>query len=269
MDRTSDAGMPNRAAIDLNELVRVVREAGRIARDRSARAIGERKPDRTWVTDADLAVEEYLVDALVALAPGSSVLGEEGGMRARGREGGPLWVVDPIDGTADYLRGLPGWSVSAALFHGPDPIAGVVFMPVTGELYVYDHGDATWQGRPVRAVGDPAFHDDSLLLVPAGAPHRYRIEHVGKTQCVGSSSAHLLYVARGAAAAAVADPLYVWDLGVAVPVLRATGCDVCYISGAPVDLARLLDGRITPEPVVAAPTQLLESARLMIVEKSP
>lgn len=265
--------MSNRAAIDLDELSRTVREAGRIARDRASRAVAERKPDRTWVTDADVAVEEYLVDALVALAPGSSVLGEEGGMRARGRDGGPLWVVDPIDGTADYMRGLPGWSVSAALFDGPNVIAGAVHMPVTDDMYVYDRGDLTWQGGPVRALDDAALHgasldEDSLLLVPAGAARRYEIRHAGAIQCVGSSSTHLLYVARGVAAAAVADPLYVWDLGVAVPALRATGCDVCYISGGPVDLAGLLDGRITPEPVVAAPKRLLESARRMIVEIS-
>jgi myo-inositol-1(or 4)-monophosphatase len=261
--------MPDDAAIDMRDLEAAVREAGRIARARHLTAVAERKPDRTWVSDADVAVEAFLVDALVAIAPGSSVLGEEGGMRARGREGGPVWAVDPIDGTADYLRGLPGWSVSAALFDGGEAVAGAVFMPVTGDLYLYDRGRATWLGEPAGPVADELLHDDSLLLVPAGAPHRYRIAHAGKTQCVGSSSAHLLYVARGAAAAAVADPLYVWDLGVAVPFLRATGCDVCYISGGPVDLARLLDGRITPEPVVAAPTGLLESARRMIVEKTP
>ncbi len=260
--------MSNRAAIDLHELSRTVREAGRLARDRASRAVAERKPDRTWVTDADVAVEEYLVDALVALAPGSSVLGEEGGMRARGRDGGPLWVVDPIDGTADYMRGLPGWSVSAALFDGPEAIAGAVHMPVTDDLYVYDRGDLTWQGDPVREVDAATLDEDSLLLVPAGAARRYDISHPGAIQCVGSSSTHLLYVARGVAAAAVADPLYVWDLGVAVPALRATGCDVCYISGGPVDLTGLLDGRITPEPVVAAPKRLLESARRMIVERS-
>src|SRR4051794_38912216 len=102
--------MPNRAAIDLDELSAAVCEAGRIARERLSGAVAERKPDRTWVTDADVAVEEYLAGALARIAPGSSVLGEEGGMR--GREGGRVWAVDPIDGTADYMRGLPGWSVS-------------------------------------------------------------------------------------------------------------------------------------------------------------
>jgi fructose-1,6-bisphosphatase/inositol monophosphatase family enzyme len=257
----------SRESIDPSALVEAVRDAGRVALDRFMRVRGERKPDKTWVTEADVAVEEFLVEALVRVAPGSSVLGEEGGWRVRGARGDLVWAVDPIDGTADYLRGLPGWSVSAALFDAGIPVAGVMHMPVTGDLYVYDSGNATWCGRGVGVLPDDELHEDSLLLAPNGAPHRYRIAHPGKTQCVGSSSAHILYVARGAAACAVVDPLYIWDLGVAVPFLRAAGGDARYLSGAPVALDALLDGRITPEPVVFAPTKLLEQTRGMITER--
>src|SRR5438105_14988088 len=137
-------------------------------------------------------------------------------------------------------------------------------MPVTSDLYLFDRGRATWRTRPSPVLADPMLDDDSLLLVPASAPHRYAISHRGKTQCVGSSSAHILYVARGAAAAALVDPLYVWDLGVALPFLRAAGGEACYLSGAPVSLSELLDGRITPEPVVFAPRRLLEQVRRTI-----
>jgi myo-inositol-1(or 4)-monophosphatase len=252
--------------LDTDALVDAVREAGRVALDRFMRVRGERKPDKTWVTEADVAVEEFLVDALVRVAPGSSVLGEEGGWRVRGAHSELVWAVDPIDGTADYLRGLPGWSVSAALYDAGAPVVGVVYMPVTGDLYVYDRGEATWCGRRVGVLPDDEIHEDSLLLAPNGSAHRYRIAHPGKTQCVGSSSAHILYVARGAAACAVVDPLYIWDLGVAVPFLRAVGGEACYLSGAPVALDALLDGSITPEPVVFAPTRLLEQTCGMITE---
>jgi fructose-1,6-bisphosphatase/inositol monophosphatase family enzyme len=256
----------DRQSIDIDALVEAVRDAGRVGLDRFLRVRGERKPDKTWVTEADIAVEEFLLDALVRVAPGSSVLGEEGGWRARGERSDLIWAVDPIDGTADYLRGLPGWSVSAALFDAGVAVAGAVFMPVTGDLYVYERGRATWAGRSVGVLPDETLDDESLLLVPNGAPHRYRIAHPGKTQCVGSSSAHVLYVARGVAACAVVDPLYIWDLGVAVPFLRATGGEAAYLSGAPVALDVLLDGRITPEPVVFAPARLLEQVRSMITE---
>jgi fructose-1,6-bisphosphatase/inositol monophosphatase family enzyme len=253
-------------SIDVDALVEEVRAAGRVGLDRFMRVRGERKPDKTWVTEADVAVEEFLVDALVRIVPGSSVLGEEGGWRSRGERKDLVWAVDPIDGTADYLRGLPGWCVSAALFDAGVAVAGVVHMPVTGDSYVYDRGVASWCGRGVGVLPDEALDEESLLLAPNGAPHRYRIAHPGKTQCVGSSAAHILYVARGAAACAVVDPLYIWDLGVAVPFLRAVGGEACYLSGAPVALDVLLDGRITPEPVVFAPVQLLEQTRGMIIE---
>ena len=254
--------------VDMDRLVAVVRGAGDIALGRFLSVQGTRKPDKTWVTEADIAVEEYLAGELTALVPGSRILGEEGGLRPGGREGGPVWAVDPIDGTADYLRGLPVWSVSAALLGGSGTIAGAVYMPVTSDLYLYDRGRVTWCARSAEVLADDSLHEDSLLLVPAGAARRYELAHPGTIQCVGSSSAHILYVARGVAAAALVDPLYIWDLGVALPFLRATGGDASYLSGAPVALLDLLDGRVTPEPVVCAPRQLLESARRAIVERA-
>jgi myo-inositol-1(or 4)-monophosphatase len=253
------------ATIDLDRLVAIVCEAGGLALGRAFDLRPTRKADKTWVTEADVAVEAFLAGALTALAPGTRILGEEGGLRGGGEAG--VWAVDPIDGTADYMRGLPGWSVSVALLDWSGTILGVVYMPVTGDLYVFDRGRATWRTQPVSVLGDEALHDESLLLVPNGAPHRYEIRHPGKTQCVGSSSAHILYVARGVAAAALVDPLYIWDLGVALPFLRATGGDACYISGGPVSLSELYDGRVTPEPVVFAPKQLLPSVRRIIVDR--
>jgi hypothetical protein len=64
----------------------------------------------------------------------------------------------------------------------------------------------------------------------------------------------------------VADPLYIWDLGVAVPFLRASGGEAAYLSGTPLELAELLDGRVTPEPVVFAAAQLLEQVGAAIEE---
>lgn len=253
--------------IDVERLVSTVCEAGGVALARFLEVRGVQKPDRTWVSEADVAVEEFLVGALAALVPGSSVLGEEGGLRVAGDANGLVWAVDPIDGTADYLRGLPGWAISAGLFAWDGPVAGAVYMPVTGDVYLFERGRATWRTREVRVLDDDRIHDESLLLVPSGAPHRYTIDHEGKTQCVGSSSAHILYVARGAAAAAVMDPLYIWDLAVAVPFLRAVGGEACYLSGRPVALGELLDGRVTPEAVVCAPAQLLEQVRSSIVDR--
>jgi myo-inositol-1(or 4)-monophosphatase len=252
--------------VDLDRLVSTVCEAGGVALGRAFDGRATRKADRTWVTEVDVAVEEFLAGALTALAPGTRILGEEGGLRGEG-EGTGVWAVDPIDGTADFMRGLPGWSVSVALLDWSGTVVGVVYMPVTGDLYVYERGRATWRTQAVSVLRDENLHDESLLLVPNGAAHRYEIDHPGKIQCVGSSSAHILYVARGAAAAALVDPLYIWDLGVALPFLRATGGDACYISGDPVSLSELYDGTVTPEPVVFAPKQILPSVWRMIAEK--
>lgn len=253
--------------MDRLELLATLREAGRVAlaSQRAGRLVCEQKPDRTWVTDADREVESFLAATLPRLAPGSVVLGEEAGVHGAG-DGDCVWAVDPIDGTADYMRGLPGWSISAALYVDGNVVCGAVHLPVTRDEYSYGFGDPDWCGSRPHVIDAADLDEDSLLLVPNGAAHRYRIEYPGKMQCVGSSSAHILWVARGAAAGGVADPLYIWDLGVAVPFLRASGGEAAYLSGTPLELAELLDGRVTPEPVVFAAAQLLEQVGAAIEE---
>ncbi len=86
----------------------------------------ETKPDRTPVTDADHAVEQALRAALRESRPGDTVLGEEyGGERAPGRQ----WIIDPIDGTANFLRGVPVWGTLVALAIDGRPVVGAVGAP--------------------------------------------------------------------------------------------------------------------------------------------
>src|SRR6059058_3433655 len=84
------------------------------------------KPDRTPVTDADRAVERAIRDRLAADRPGDAVLGEEfGGEPVAGRQ----WIIDPIDGTTNFLRGLPIWATLIALAVDGEPVLGVVSAP--------------------------------------------------------------------------------------------------------------------------------------------
>src|SRR6266511_2107037 len=93
---------------------RVARGAGEIALEYAARGVeAEDKPDHSPVTAADRASEAYIASKLLAAFPEDGLLGEEGG-RAAARSG-RRWIVDPIDGTRDFLRGLPTWCILIAL----------------------------------------------------------------------------------------------------------------------------------------------------------
>jgi histidinol-phosphatase len=107
-----------------------------------------RKPDRTPVTDADTAVEDAIREVLAAAVPDDTVAGEErGGTIGTGR----TWVIDPIDGTKNFLRGMPAWATLIALVDGGKPIVGVASAPALGRRW--------W-----AAAGQGAFTNDGARL---------------------------------------------------------------------------------------------------------
>ena len=120
------AALPSRI-----ELEAIAERAGRIALGHFRRVAPERKADRTLVTAADREVEAELTAALGALLPDAGIIGEEGAARAGN---GPYRIVlDPIDGTASFVAGLPTWCVCVGIPEGARPVAGVVHLPACGE----------------------------------------------------------------------------------------------------------------------------------------
>lgn len=119
---------------DLSLALRLADEADKItsARFRALDLVVERKPDRTPVTDADVAVEDAIRAVLAVEAPADQVAGEErGGTAGAGR----AWVVDPIDGTKNFLRGVPVWATLIALVVDRVPVVGVVSAPALGRRW--------------------------------------------------------------------------------------------------------------------------------------
>jgi histidinol-phosphatase len=191
-------------------------DADRIALSRfRARDLGiETKPDLTPVTEADRAVEEALRDRLERERPGEPVLGEESG----GEDAGG-WVIDPIDGTRNYTRGIPIWATLIA-FAGR---VGVVSAPALGRRWWAERdGGAFANGERIRVSAIERLADATLLyaldrLPPARALDAWHVRGFGDFW------AHML-VAEGAAEAAFdAQGLAVWDTAPLAVILGEAG----------------------------------------------
>ena len=134
----------------------VAREAGKLACDyfsRRAQLEIEHKGMQDLVSVADRAVEDLIRQRLSGAYPEDDLLGEEGGGAAR-RSGAGLWVIDPIDGTANFLRGMPYWSVAIAYVVGQRVEIGVTYDPVHDELFSARRGGGAQRDeRPVRVSG--------------------------------------------------------------------------------------------------------------------
>lgn len=105
----------------------------------------ETKPDLTHVTDADTAIEKALRSTLARARPRDGIVGEEFGDEPG--SGTRRWVIDPIDGTANFVRGVPVWATLIALFEGTEPVVGVVSAPVVGRRWWAAKGTGAFAGR--------------------------------------------------------------------------------------------------------------------------
>jgi myo-inositol-1(or 4)-monophosphatase len=131
----------------------VARDAGALLRDAfegPALRVSTKSSATDPVSEADRAAERLIRDRLAAARPDDGVLGEEGGDTAG--TSGLRWIVDPLDGTVNFLFGIPQWGVSVACEDGDGPVAGVVYDPMRDELWAAERdGQAVMNGAPVQA----------------------------------------------------------------------------------------------------------------------
>ena len=140
--------------VDLHEVARIAEEAGRIAASRCGTGYNrwEKSPGQP-VCDVDLEVDGFLNERLRALDPEAGWLSEETLDLSDRIERRRLWVIDPIDGTRDYLRDRPGWCVSVALVEDRVPVLGVLAAPARGELWTASRGEGSWRnGERLRVA---------------------------------------------------------------------------------------------------------------------
>ncbi len=253
--------------IDLDELRAWLRECGAIARQHFNQVAGHRKADRSWVTEADLAIERLLAERLAARYPHHGIIGEEQTQHALDRKF--LWALDPLDGTSSFVAGLPTWSISLGLLRAGVPHFGMIYLPLLEDFYwAGPDGPAFLNGRPILVAPPRAWESEDWLSVPSNAHRRFLIDFVGKTRSLGSIAAALCYVARGSAIGALLSRAGIWDIAAGLAILRAAGGDVAGLSGAPLDTAAILDGQTLTEPIIAAAPAHLQALRGIVHRRS-
>lgn len=243
----------------------VLREAGRLALA-VREAVGEvqLKADATPVTRVDREIETLLVAHIGRVFPRHRILAEEGS--SGGGDSSFLWVIDPLDGTRAYLSGLPIWGISVGLLRNGAPLAGAFYLPAVNELYWGDGQTAFLNDKPLSPPTAGLDSRFTFLAVPSNWHLEYEISFE-RLRSLGSTAAHLVYVARGAAIGALTRRVRIWDLAGVLPVLQPLGIELRYLSGAPFAVEALLAGEQIPEPILAAPAHLLDPLRAMIHPK--
>jgi len=200
----------------------------------------EIKQDDSPVTIADRESERMIVEAIRRRFPAHSIVGEEGG-ETRGSE--PIkWIVDPIDGTRAFIRGVPLYSVLIAVEIEDDIAVGVVYFPALDEMYSAGRGlGARWNGRPMRVSSVDSLSGSALVAtderIIAQDPHLYeRYEHLRSSVDIcrtwGDAYGHML-VASGRAEMMVDPFMKFWDYAPLKAIVEEAGGAFTDLAGVP------------------------------------
>lgn len=199
-----------------------------LPRFRAADLRVETKPDRTPVTDADRTIERALHERIAAQRPDDGVLGEE-----YGGEGGPVqWVLDPIDATRNFSRGMPVWATLIGLEREGEFVCGVVSAPALGHRWWAARGEGAFRdGEEIRVSGLKRLADASVSC--SYARDLAAVEPVTwNPRGLGDFWQHTL-VAEGAVDAAVDAGLALWDYAALVPIVEEAGGRIGALDGGP------------------------------------
>jgi myo-inositol-1(or 4)-monophosphatase len=255
----ADRGAADQGAADLDAggllavAIGAAREAGELLASPGGRvSVAATKSSPTdVVTEMDRRSEELIRARILAGRPGDAILGEEGGQTGD-TAGAPVrWVIDPLDGTVNYLYGLPDWAVSIAAEVAGEVVAGAVFVPIRGELFTATRGGGGWlesarAGRAgrVRLRCRPGVPLDQALVATGFGYRAARrkvqgevvaalLPRVRDIRRAGVASADLCSVAAGRLDAFYERGLNYWDYAAGALIATEAGAVVGGLHGAP------------------------------------
>jgi histidinol-phosphatase len=218
-----------------------------MARFRALDLSVESKPDLTPVSDADTAVEKAIRSTLARARPRDSVLGEEYGMsEAAAGRGNRHWVIDPIDGTKNFIRGVPIWGTLIALLEADKPVVGLVSAPALGRRWWAATGHGAYAGRhpagasAIRVSGVSRLADASFCYSSLGGWEETGrlpamldlMRQVWRSRAYGDFYGYTL-LAEGALDVMVEPELSLWDVAALIPIVTEAGGTFTDLDGQP------------------------------------
>lgn len=254
----------------VEKIVNLVYEAGKLMTKHDITII-QKGNDSNYVTTADVQVQKFLRDQLLELLPGSGFVGEEGdGANASGEY---VWVVDPIDGTSNFIRDLGLSAISVGLLKNKKPFIGVIYQPYREEMYWAEIGKGAFLNGQRIHVSERDFRHSHLcsamsLYNKDYAKPCFRIieriyQESDDLRRLGSAATELAYLAAGRVELYFEIRLFPWDIAGGIPIITEAGgfVEVLFEEELPLD---------RPVAMIAANTQEnLQKLKKIVLEELP
>lgn len=256
---------------ELEVASQAARQAGQLLQEMQVRITVREKAAADLVTEADVAAQELIRGALSDHFPADSFVGEEDepetSLLTRLNQLPRCWIVDPLDGTTNFVHGLENFGVSIALAQFGQVECGVVFDPVRNELFAAQRGHGAWlNGRPLQTSSIERLEQ---ALVAASLPARVArnapelaqfvevLFHAQAVRRLGSAALNLCYVGKGSIDAYWASSVKAWDVAAGLLVVAEAGGVTTNMAGQPINLQQ-------PHLVAAATRSLHDELRQVL-----
>jgi myo-inositol-1(or 4)-monophosphatase len=207
------------------------REAGEYLRANHRTTLTvETKEDRSLVTNVDRWAERLIAARIEAAFPGHDIIGEERGRTSRGSD--YAWIIDPLDGTHNYIRGMGTYGVSIGVMRGDSFVAGVIFMPETDEMYAAERGSGAFRNGKRVAVSTRSVLSMSTLAFDSELRRETerKLRALGDLSSVvfnvrmfGSSARTLSHIAEGVLDGIIEFSDKLWDFAAGVVLIEEAG----------------------------------------------
>ncbi len=222
---------------------------------------------RDIVTSVDLAINDFLIKNIRETFPEDGIYSEEssGDSTSMPR----FWTIDPIDGTSNFSRGIPHFSICVAFLENGVPQAGAVYNPITNELFSFKRGAGAFlNGKPIHVSSETNLKN-SFILLHAGRDSKswkwgsnaygQLLEHAKKTSNLAGSALDTCFVAAGRVEANIYGTLSTFDIAAAVGILQEAGGVMVAESGEPIVL------QVKPQRIIAANSTAIADAIRKII----
>ena len=229
----------------LTTAIEAARQAGEVLQQWSRKFTVSEKSRKNLVTEADVAAQETIFRILQDQFPDHSVLGEEN-LSVEGTSGEFRWIIDPLDGTANYVHQFPYYCVSIALEQNGDLITGVVFDPTRGDVFSAERGQGAFLNGASIHVSSCTVLNDAMCVasLPVGAQgdESQVVQFINalprcrSVQRTGSAALNLSYIAAGRLDAYWSGTLKPWDMAAGALLVTEAGGQVTKMNGTPFDV---------------------------------
>ena len=237
----------------LQKIIEIVKEAGKLVKSPAPLEVSQKSNFADFITDRDLSVQNFLIGEFKKLIDGAGFLGEEDKVADLNKE--YVFIIDPIDGTANFVMGYNASGISVALARNGEVIMGVVYNPYLDEMFSAEKGRGAWlNGNPIRVTDLPL--RNSLIAVGTSPYNREKAELTfsllrriydvsADIRRGGSAALDACNVAAGRCALMFELGLHAWDFYAARLIVEEAGGIFAYVDGkehTPLDICPVVMG---------------------------